>query len=75
MSSILYYASSKPSGFSSLSKLHAAAKQVGVKKHKASKLKAWLEKQDTYTLHKPVRKHFPRNPDTVKKVTVFGNAI
>ena len=31
-------------------------------------IKAWLEKEDAYTLHMPVRKHFPRNPYTVNKV-------
>ena len=25
------------------------------------KKQAWLERQDAYTLHKPVRKHFQRN--------------
>ena len=30
-----------------------------------SDVKPWLEEQDAYTLHKPVRKRFPRNPYTV----------
>ena len=68
MASKLYYVPSHTAGFSTFNKLHAAAKQTGVKKHTASKLTAWLEKQDAYTLHKPVRKHFPRNPYTVNRV-------
>ena len=30
--------------------------------------KAWLEEQDAYTLHKPVRKRFAHNPYTVTNV-------
>jgi len=30
--------------------------------------KAWLEEQDAYTLHRPVRKRFARNPYTVTNV-------
>ena len=26
-----------------------------------NKIKKWLMKQDTYTLHKPIRRHFKRN--------------
>ena len=31
------------------------------------KVKNWLSTQDTYTLHKPVRRHFPR-----RKIVVAG---
>jgi len=31
-------------------------------------LKAWLEKQDAYTLHRPVKKRFARNPYSVNNV-------
>jgi hypothetical protein len=31
-------------------------------------LREWLEAQDTYTLHRPVRKIFPRNPYTVNNI-------
>jgi len=30
--------------------------------------KKWLEKQDTYTLHRPVRKPFHRNPYNVTNI-------
>ena len=28
----------------------------------------WLEAQDVYTLHRPVRKRFPRNPYTLNNI-------
>jgi len=31
-------------------------------------IKAWLLKQDAYTLHRAVRKRFPRNPYTVNNI-------
>jgi hypothetical protein len=53
---------------SALSKLRRVAKQAGIKKHTTSKLTSWLEKEDAYTLHRPVRNHFPRNPYTANNV-------
>jgi len=64
----LYYDLRHSAWYSKLGKLQRAAKQTGVKKHTASKRKACSEKQDAYTLHRPVRKHFPRNPYTVNNV-------
>ena len=72
MASKLYYTPSHPAGFSTLCKFHSAAKRsAGDKKTKTQtvgQLKAWLEKQDAYTLYRPVRKHFPRNPYTANYV-------
>ena len=62
MTAKLFYDPSKPSAFSSLAKLQAAIKQTKGKIFPLAKTQAWLERQDAYTLHKPVRKHFPRNP-------------
>jgi len=65
----LYYDEGSPAGFSTLPKLRAA--EVSETKTKKGKLqpvsstKAWLEEQDAYTLHRPVRKRFARNPYTV----------
>jgi hypothetical protein len=64
----MYFDPSHPAGFSTLNKLHAAAKKTGVTRRK---LETWLQKQDTYTLHRPVRKRFPRNPYTVTNVLDF----
>jgi hypothetical protein len=32
------------------------------------KMREWLEAQESYTLHRPVRKRFPRNPYTVNNI-------
>ena len=61
-----YYDPSNPSSFSTFEKLYKQAKaQRGVE---PSTVKTWLEQQDAYTLHKPIRKRFPRNPYTVNNI-------
>ena len=60
----LYYDLRIPAGMSTLSRLQAAARQ---RKHGMS-LTGWLENQDAYTLHRPVRKRFQRNPSTVNDI-------
>ena len=69
----LYTNPAAPSAFSSLHKLQQAAaakgKQTKDKKQKTpTQIKAWLDTQDAYTLHRPVRKRFPRNPYTVNNI-------
>ena len=49
--------------FSTFKRLHAAARGRTV-----GELREWLEAQDTYTLHRPFRKKFPRNPYTVNNI-------
>ena len=69
MNAKLFYDASKPSAFSTLAKLQAAiGRQAEGKSVPLAKTRAWLERQDAYTLHKPVRKHFPRNPYIVTNV-------
>jgi len=69
MNAHLFYDVSKPSAFSTLAKLQAAIeRQAEGKSVPLAKTRAWLESQDAYTLHKPVRKHFPRNPYVVSNV-------
>jgi len=64
----LYSEPAAPVAFSSLHELreavrHATGKQT---KHKTpGQIKAWIETQVAYTMHRPVRKRFPRNPYTV----------
>jgi hypothetical protein len=60
--SSLYYNPEKPTAFPTLDKLAAA-----LPKKNKSDVKAWLLYQDAYTMHKPVRKRFLRNPYTVTK--------
>ena len=65
----LYYDEGSPAGFSTLRKLRAAevAESKG-KPQSVAATRAWLEEQDVYTLHRPVRKRFVRNPYTVTNV-------
>jgi hypothetical protein len=58
----IYYDPKHTAGFSSVAKLVSAAKS------NKRKVEEWLAGQDTYTLHKPVRKRFPRNPYTVTNI-------
>ena len=47
---------------------HAPSKRIKLKQKTPSQIKAWLETQDAYTLHRPLRKRFPRNPYTVNSI-------
>jgi len=71
----LYTDPATPSAFSSLYTHQQAAaaaakgKQTKDKKQKTpTQIKEWLETQDAYTLHRPLRKRFPRNPYTVNNI-------
>jgi len=67
----LYYDEGSPSGFATLPKLRAAEaaeRKMKGKPQSVGAIKAWLEEQDAYTLHRPVRKLFARNPYTVTNV-------
>ena len=62
-----------PSAFSSLHKLqqavrHAPSSKQQTKKKTPTQKKEWLETQDAFTLHRPLRKRFPRNPYTVNNI-------
>ena len=59
-----YYDPARPTAFSTLRKLGVAAK----KNIKLDDIRHWLEKQDTYTLHRPIRKLFARKPYSVINV-------
>jgi len=61
----LYYDVARPSAFSTLRKLQLA---TAGQKNSADVIKSWIENQDAYTLHRPVRKRFARNPYTVSNV-------
>jgi hypothetical protein len=60
----LYYDPSKASSFATQQKLQSAVRQSTGKQRKPmpANIKAWILKKDTYTLHRAVRKRFPRNP-------------
>ena len=67
----LYYDPGHPAGYTGLHTLHRAAneyvrrnkvwKKKIRKKIRLAEVRHWLQEQDTYTLHKPVRRKFPRN--------------
>ena len=58
----VYYDPQHEAGFGSVAKL------VKASKNKKRDVEEWLSGQDTYTLHKPARKRFPRNPYTVTNI-------
>src|SRR5215469_6570737 len=58
----IYYDPKHPAGFGSILKLVKASKK------KRSDVEKWLAGQDTYTLHKPARKRFPRNSYTSNNI-------
>lgn len=53
----IYYNPSHPAGYASINKL---AKAMKGKMNREDVIK-WLQSQETYTLHKPVHRKFPRN--------------
>ena len=62
----VYYDSLHEAAFGTLEKLKRVAKKTGVAK--PGEVKPWLEEQDAYTLHRPVRKRFPRNLYSVDNI-------
>ena len=61
----LYYDPRRPGSYGGVNALHRAIKKTGgsssqTKRIKRESVQHWLSGQDTYTLHKPVRHHFPR---------------
>lgn len=60
----VYYNTTHPAGFSGSAHLKQAFKDKFSQKNVGD----WLESQETYTLHKPVRKRFPRNQYTVYRI-------
>jgi len=62
----VYYEPRHEAAFGTLEKLKRVAKKTGVVK--PCQVKPWLEQEDAYTLHRPVRKRSPRNPYCVDKI-------
>lgn len=57
----LYYDPESPSSFGGVNSIYRAVKNDGKYQISRNKIRSWLQKQDTYTLHKPVRYRFKRN--------------
>jgi hypothetical protein len=63
-----------PAGFSTARKLLKAIDKQNTKARskptnkRLAAVEAWLQTQESYTIHRPVRKNFPRNPYIVTNV-------
>ena len=57
----VYYDAKRSGGFGGVDRLYKDVKKEGKFNISRTKIKEWLMKQDTYTLHKPIRSHFRRN--------------
>ena len=66
----IYYDVSHPAGYGSLAQLARSMKG----KLSRDEVKEWLQSQETYTLHRPVRKRFPRNRYIVSDMNVLWQA-
>ena len=67
INSKLYYDPAYPSAFSTFKKIQEAAKQSKLGKN-PSEIISWLEMQDSYKLHKPLIRKFPRNTYNVNNL-------
>ena len=57
----IYYDPKRSGGFGGVGRLYADVKKEETLKINRNQIKEWLMKQDTYTLHKPIRHRFRRN--------------
>ena len=57
----LYYNPESPASFGGVDSIYHAVKNDAKYQISRNKIRQWLAKQDTYTLHKPVRYRFKRN--------------
>ena len=57
----VYYDPKRSGGFGGVDRLYKDLKKEGKFNISRTKIKEWLMKQDAYTLHKPIRRHFKRN--------------
>ena len=59
----IYYEPESPASFGGIDSISRAVKNEGKYQILRNKIRLWLQKQDTYTLHKPVRYRFRRNSE------------
>jgi hypothetical protein len=57
----IYYDPANPASFSGPLKLYRAVKNEGQYNITLSEIKKWLQKQEPYTIHRQLRRKFPRN--------------
>ena len=76
----LYYNAEDPGSYGGVDKLFRSAKKakfvnsVSMQKVIRGRVKQFLADQHSYSLHKPARRHFKRNPTYVKGIDVQGQA-
>ena len=59
--SSVYYDPKRPGGFGGAERLYEDVKKEGKFAISRKEITEWLMKQDAYTLHRPMRRHFKRN--------------
>ena len=57
----IYYNRESPASFGGVDSIYHVVRDEGKHQISRNKIRLWLQKQDTYTLHKPVRYRFKRN--------------
>jgi hypothetical protein len=57
----IYYNPESPASFGSVDSIYCVVKDEGKHQISRNKIRLWLQKQDTYTLHKPAKYCFKRN--------------
>src|ERR1700754_5145471 len=65
--SSIYYDIDNPASYGGVAKLYKAAlaRQPSITR---DDVKSWLSSQNAYTLHKPARRHWKREPTVVSKI-------
>ena len=64
----LYYDPKDPGSYGGVEKLYRSAKAAGIKNISRDKVKKFLTNQQSYSLHKPARRNFTRNPTYAKGI-------
>ena len=64
----IYYDPNDPGSYGGVERLYKRGKEVGIRKLTRVEVKKFLADQHSYSLHKPARRHFKRNPTYVKGI-------
>ena len=64
----LNYNAEDHGSYGGVENLFRSAKKTGVEKVTRDRVKQFLADQESYSLHKPARPHFKRNPTSVKGI-------
>ena len=64
----LYYDAKDPGSYGGVEKLFRSAKDAGIQNITRDQVKKFLADQQSYSLHKPARRNFSRNPTYVKGI-------